>query len=447
MRRQQIILCVVAAGAGAAALIGPGLLADMAEIGSDAPAPTQQAVDYIDPRPGGRLSAKDLPNLITAAQARLKNVPQDAETWARLGSAYIEQARITADPAYYPKADGALRRSLREQPEENIAALVGMGSLAAARHDFAGARDWGLKAQKISERHGPAYSVLTDAYLNLGAYKSAERALQRLLDLSPSVASYTRAAHLFELKGETTRAKEALRLAEDAAVIPSDVASVAYFSGELAWKTGRPQDALTSYDLALTILSDYAPALAGRGKARFALKQTDDAIKDYEAAVARTPHPRFLLELGEIYRSLGRPADADRQFALLKATARLFTDAGVRDDLGIARYEADHGDPAVAVRLARAEWKRRPTVDVADALGWALHRAGHSAEAMRHARYAARLGEHNAEYAYHRGEIERALDRKRDAVRSLTTSITINPYFPRAAEARESLKRLSADRR
>ena len=36
---------------------------------------------------------------ITAAQVRLQEVPGDWTTWAQLGSAYVEQARVTADPS------------------------------------------------------------------------------------------------------------------------------------------------------------------------------------------------------------------------------------------------------------------------------------------------------------------------------------------------------------
>ena len=87
----------------------------------------QQPVEQID-----ALSAS-----IEAAQLRLTAVPGDHVTWAQLGSAYVEQARVTADPTYYDKAEGALRTSLELRAESNDAALTGQGALANARHDFA----------------------------------------------------------------------------------------------------------------------------------------------------------------------------------------------------------------------------------------------------------------------------------------------------------------------
>ena len=49
----------------------------------------------------------------------------------------------------------------------------------------------------------------------------------------------------------------------------------------------------------------------------------------------------------------------------------------------LALFEADHGDPARAVAMARAAYSRRPTIHAADAPAWALHRAGHDAAAAR----------------------------------------------------------------
>src|SRR5262249_54683129 len=77
---------------------------------------------------------------IAHAQDRLRTLPKDWHTWAALASAYVEQARVTADPTYYPKAEGAVRQSLSLKPDANVDALIARGALANARHDFASAR-------------------------------------------------------------------------------------------------------------------------------------------------------------------------------------------------------------------------------------------------------------------------------------------------------------------
>ena len=63
----------------------------------------------------------------------------------------MQEARVTADPTYYPKAEGVLDRSLeRCTRSDNEGALVGMAALAAARHDFAGALRYGERARAVN---------------------------------------------------------------------------------------------------------------------------------------------------------------------------------------------------------------------------------------------------------------------------------------------------------
>ena len=65
---------------------------------------------------------------------------------------------------------------------------------------------------------------------------------------------------------------------------------------------------------------------------------------------------------------------------------------GGKPDAGMVLLEADYGDPARAVRLGRRMWRSARSVTAADALGWALTRAGRPADGLRYARRALRLG-------------------------------------------------------
>src|SRR6476659_10214368 len=57
--------------------------------------------------PAGQAPADQLAASIARAQKHLSAVPGDYDAWAALGSEYTERARVTADPAFYPKAEGA----------------------------------------------------------------------------------------------------------------------------------------------------------------------------------------------------------------------------------------------------------------------------------------------------------------------------------------------------
>jgi tetratricopeptide (TPR) repeat protein len=145
--------------------------------------------------------------------------------------------------------------------------------------------------------------------------------------------------------------------------------------------------------------------------------------------VARYPLPEYVIALGDLQTVAGRLADARRSYALVRVEERLFRAAGVNIDLELALFDADHGRPRAALAAARAEWDRRRSVLVADALGWALHRVGHDAAALRYSRFAQKLGYRPALFSFHQGMIEMALGRRDEARRHLREALSINPNF------------------
>src|SRR3954467_11854060 len=111
-----------------------------------APAPGAQALTAVTA--GVPAALPELATLIGEREARVRAHPTDARSWAVLGAAYVEQGRRTADAANYPRAEQALRTSLKVRPRHNPAALDGMAALADARRDFRSARTWGETALK-----------------------------------------------------------------------------------------------------------------------------------------------------------------------------------------------------------------------------------------------------------------------------------------------------------
>lgn len=68
--------------------------------------------------------------------------------------AYVEQARVTADPSYYSNAEGALEKSLQLRPEGNDDALTASGALANARHEFEDAANFARRATRAGSAPG-----------------------------------------------------------------------------------------------------------------------------------------------------------------------------------------------------------------------------------------------------------------------------------------------------
>jgi tetratricopeptide (TPR) repeat protein len=370
-----------------------------------------------------------LQQAIASLQARLQQIPQDADSWATLGLAYVQEARVTADPSYYPKAEGALRRSLQIEPSNNFVADTGMGALAAARHDFTGALSWGEQAREINPYNGNVYGVIGDAQVELGRYDDAFATFQHMVDVKPDLASYARASYARELQGDLASARDDMQLALDAAGNPEDRAFAASQLGDLAFNSGDPARAKFFYTEATVDAPEYMPPRAGLARVAWAGGDVAGAIEQFSDIVGAYPLPEYVIALGDLDTVAGRPRDAAAQYATVRVEERLFAAAGVDVDLELALFDADHGNPARAVREATEEWHRRHSILVADALGWSLYRDGRAAEALRYARFANQLGYRNALLKFHAGMIERATGHTAAAIRDLGLALEYNPHF------------------
>ncbi|MET7985398.1 hypothetical protein [Streptomyces sp. NPDC005281] len=439
---------LIAAVAGCAVLGGVLVLLPSPDRGGaprPAPGPVARAASAVGA--GVPAALPDLDALVQDREARVRARPRDDVSWAVLGVAYTERARRTAAAAYYPKAEKALRTSLTLRPGDNVAALEGLASLAGARGDFRAAKQWGEAAVKLAPKRWTAYAGLVDAYTGLGDYKAVGRALDKLLALPSGPAAQAVAARVYRDRGRREDAAAVVSDAAAGAATPSGQAAFLTLAGDLAWERGDRQESLDHYRAAVNTDADAYDALAGQGRALAALGRTSEALRAYRAALARRPVPRYALELGELYDKLGLGAAARVQYDLLRELVRRDAAAGVDDEPVLGLFEADHGDPQAAVKALRAEWERQPGIAVADALGWALHRAGNK-EALGFAVRATDQehggGVRSALYAYHRGQIERDLGLSGPARRHLAEALRINPYFSPllAPAAREGLTAL-----
>ncbi|MEV6974576.1 tetratricopeptide repeat protein [Kitasatospora sp. NPDC093806] len=371
------------------------------------------------------------PDPVAAARAATEQRPQDPDGWARLALAEIDRARLTLDAADLAAAEQSLRRSLALRPERNYDAVLGLGQLSAARHEFGQAEEYARQATVMAPDRPAGYAVLADAEIQLGDYPAATAAAQRLLDLAPTVAGYTRAAYDLETHGRAAEARIALDRARESATNPADQAFCEHRLGDLAWEDGRIEEAGQHYRAALAAAPADRNAEAGLARVLAAQGAVDEAAARYRALAARAPVPQFLLEQAELLLADGRAAEAAEPLAALAAEVRLLRSAGpgAPVDPYLGRYLADHGDPATAVTLLRGEWAARRSVLVADALGWALHRAGQDAEALDLLHEAARTGWHSAAFDYHLGVVEHALGHRAEAADHLRAALARNPRF------------------
>jgi tetratricopeptide (TPR) repeat protein len=386
-------------------------------------------------------AAGSLDATIAELQKRLTQAPSDWKSFAYLGLAYVQQARTTADPTYYPKAEGVLETSLSLQPRHNEEALVGMAALGAARHDFAGALRYGERARALNPYDGNVYGVIGDAQLELGLYPEAFATFQKMVNIKPNLSSYARVSYARELQGDVPGALKAMNFARDVAGTPADVAWVSFQIGELYFNSARPDLARASYHAGLQADPDYVPNQAGVAKVDWAIGDLQAAIAGYNRVVQRYPAPEHVIALGDLYASAGDHVQARRQYALVRAEEALFRANGVNIDLEAALFDADHGDVTGALEAARTEWGRRHSIHVADAYAWALYSSGRYARAAVYSRKAMALGTHNALFFFHSGMIELKLGHRASARSLLARALDTNPHFSilHAPEAERTL--------
>jgi tetratricopeptide (TPR) repeat protein len=387
--------------------------------------------------PAARLAAEPLPastttlpTTVAGLQEHLHAVPGDWRAWSALGSAYLDEARISGNPTLYPMAEGAFERSLALHPHENGLALAGRAGLANARHRFADGLRWARRAEAVDPENPTTLGVLGDSLLELGRYPEAFDVFQRMLNIAPGVASYARASYARELQGDLAGATRLFGLARQSAQSPSDAAFADYYLGELACLTGDLAGAATAFGRAVALDPGFAAPAAGLARLAWARGDLAGAIHDYESVVTRFPLPQYVGDLGDLYRLADRRQEAAEQDALLRAQQRLLEANGVDTDLELSLFSADHAiDLDRGLVAASAEWGRRPSIAAADALAWQLHANHRDTEALTFADQALRLGTRNPSFLFHRAVIEHSLGQAGSARRDLEAAAALNPRF------------------
>ncbi|WP_254552166.1 tetratricopeptide repeat protein [Kitasatospora sp. MMS16-BH015] len=418
-------------------------LAPPSQHGRSTAAPATRAAGSLDET---NASSDALAGHIAALQRHLREQPDDATALGTLGLDYVQQAKITVDPSYYPKAEEVLKRSLALETAENFTAMAGMAALEAARHNFTSALDWSRRAVTVNPDNATLYGILADACTQLGRYPESFDAVQHMVDLRPGTPSLARASYTWELRGDVAAATENMKRALNDANTPADRAFTLYHLAQLAFDNGDPKTALAHTAAGLRAAPGSAELLAGRAKAEAALGDTDAALADYAGAVAKVPQPAYVLELGELLQSLGRTKDAEQQYQVFRGEEKLFADNGVAPDSDQTLFEADHGDPVKAMALGENGLRSRPFIEMHDAYAWALHLGGRDTEALDQSRQATALGTRNALFHYHQGMIEKALGHSQEARTELGQALAINEHFNplQAATARAALQELGA---
>ncbi len=362
--------------------------------------------------------------------AYVRRSPQTASAWVNLGDSFMQKARETADVTFYGRAEGVYRRALDLEPK-NESAMIGLAWVAGGRHEFEQSRDWANKALTVDPKNNEAYGLLGDAAAEMGDYKEAFEKVQKMLDLRPDISSYSRGAHLLYLSGNTRKASwlmlKAVQsggpYAENTAWCRAQIALI-YFSN------GAYVPAEKMLREGLTACPNNYHLLATLGKVKAAEKDYTAAIEFYKKAVEVVPQVDSVVALGDLYALTGKKAEAEKQYAIVDAVWKLYKANGVRGDMLVAQFYADHDrNLPEALRLAEEEYKTRKNVYAADTLAWCYFKNGRVDDAKRTIAQALQQNTPEALFLFHKGLIYAKAGDAQTARLALYQALSTNPRF------------------
>lgn len=422
---KHLILAAAAAFLVAAAVLFGGLFHSNAPAAATGVLPEAVAQELAK-----GFAAGDTQSEILGLQGELKLDPRNVKALDTLGLAYLQRVRETGDPTYYPKAQGILGEALQQSPHDLIATAA-LGQLALSRHQFRKALALGSRARRISPTTAGVYGVIGDAQIELGRYPEALRTFDRMAALKPDVASYSRVSYARELIGHVRAAERAMALAASAAVGAQEASAWTHVQlGLLYLGHSQPGRALTQMNEALQLDPSYYVALDGMAQVLASTGRLHLAIDFERRAVDRVPLPAQVALLGDLYSATGNRTAASREYALIGVLEKVLAANGVRNDLDIALFDADHAvAPTRALMLARKGYAGRPSVFGDDVLGWALARDGKCAAALRWSNRSLRLGTQDALKFFHHGWIEACLGHRAEAGVWYRRALVLNPRF------------------
>jgi tetratricopeptide (TPR) repeat protein len=384
-------------------------------------------------------------------QERVERDPQDFFSYTRLAMAFVERGRETGDVRYFEDAETALRASLAILPRGNYAAKAQLATILNTKHQFAQALP--VADEAIAEKPGAAlaYGARGDALMELGRVTEAEGAYRRMAELEPGLSAFSRLARIEMFKGNYEAAKDlwlqALQSAQRSS--PVNLAWVELQLGHMHLDVGDRPAARDYLEASLATLPGYLHALAGLGRWYATAGDYPKAIAFYKQALSKVEPPEYVIALGDAYSGLGWEAEARQAYARVDGLYAYYAEHGIDVNLQLAQFGADHGDSRRAVEHGRLAWEARQDAPAADALAWALYRAGDHQAAMSFSTKALDLGAGDSLSLYHAGMIARAVGDTTAAIEHLRRALAINPRFsvlqaPIAQQALTELETMSA---
>lgn len=389
--------------------------------------------------------------LIARLSAKAKQNPGSADDLNRLGEALMQKGRETGTLSWYMDADKTFRSAAQLDPSSSVS-FHNLAWACTIRHRFREAIDYAQQAIQKNDSDHIAYGLLADSYMELGDYDKALGAAQKMIDIRPDLSSYSRGAQLRWWYGNAEGAMQLMRQAAEAGGPHAEnTAWCRVQLGDMYFKIGSLQAAEQQYQIALEGMPAFRHALAGMARVRMAQNKLPEAADLFEKATAGTPQIAYVVELGDLYRKMGKADDAEKQYARIEPLVADHLKQGIEgDELTLAMFYLDHDRKLPeALQLAEAEVKEgHQSVQAYATRAWAYYKLNRYADAKKDIEQAMRLHTQDALLLYRAGKIYQAAGDAVQMRQCLSKAIALNPSFHAfyADDAFRSLQSIAATR-
>ena len=224
--------------------------------------------------------------------AKIKANPEDTRSALALANAYIMEARISGNTAYYDRAAMKTVDHILAKDPANYEALMLRSLIQLSQHHFAEGLATAEAAVKIDSNSAFVYGLLVDANVEMGNYKQALDAADKMISARPDLRSYSRIAYLREIHGDYPGAVDAMKMAIEAGIPGEESTEWCRIQlGKLYEHVGEKEKAGFQYRLSLAARPGYAYALAGLGRIANSERKYDSAVLYFEQAAALVNDP------------------------------------------------------------------------------------------------------------------------------------------------------------
>ncbi len=401
----------------------------------------KQTIPTFKERTGSIALSGEWLNTKQAIEDLLKTIelnPENYKAKLQLSQAYIQEARITGDHAYYDQAALELLDDVIKNEPKNFDALCCKSTVLLSQHHFSEGLEVAQQALPLNPNSAFIYGLMCDAHVELGNYAEAVKMSDKMISIRPDIRSYARVSYLREIHGDINGAIEAAKLAVAAGYPGLEQSEwTRMILAHLYESRGQLDSAELQYKIALVERPDYAFAIAGLGNIAKQKGNYKEAIAAYEKAKIMISEYSFDDELTDLYLLNNETEKAKKSSEKVITMLSPLSDAdesssahGHYADKELANAYLKVPDNEKALEHAMIEYERRPdNIDVCETVAWVNYKKGNFAEANKMINKALRTNSQNPVLLCHAGLIKIKAGEKVKGEELLRKALLLNPYL------------------